>query len=439
MSKAPAPKIPILLFADSVLGIQPYDWQCKILLNYESGFQTAAACDNFTGKTSTVFPVAALWTLYCFPRSRVMYLSATGAQVKNQFFAALSRFRFRPAFAGWQWLETELRNRDGGFLFGRATDNGGNIEGIHDQPDSPAALLCDEVKTIADDVLEALERCSTRYRLFMSSTGQAAGGFYQIMTARAHLWRTFRVTSAMCPHVDQTLIQNDRENLKANVFAIKHDAQFLFDAGDSMIALEHVRALIEDPPPHTPGRPTAFCDFAGPGDESVLALCDGNRTRIVDAWRSRDTMHTVGKFLAHFRRLGLAGYDIGGDEGGMGHVILDRLSEQNFFLKRINNGSPAKRSEIFANLSAEWWSIVGQLIERKAVQIPNDEKLVAQLTSRRKLYDSRGRERLESKADLRARGVESPDRADALIGSIILAQNRQLDGATARELREFHD
>jgi len=34
--------IPILLFADSILGIHPYDWQCKILLNYEAGFQTAA-------------------------------------------------------------------------------------------------------------------------------------------------------------------------------------------------------------------------------------------------------------------------------------------------------------------------------------------------------------------------------------------------------------
>jgi predicted AAA+ superfamily ATPase len=28
-------------------------------------------------------------------------------------------------------------------------DTGGNIEGIHDQPDSPAALLCDEVKSVA--------------------------------------------------------------------------------------------------------------------------------------------------------------------------------------------------------------------------------------------------------------------------------------------------
>jgi hypothetical protein len=49
------PKIPILLFADSILGIRPYDWQCNILLNYEAGFQTAAACANFTGKLPPSF------------------------------------------------------------------------------------------------------------------------------------------------------------------------------------------------------------------------------------------------------------------------------------------------------------------------------------------------------------------------------------------------
>ena len=98
VSTAEKPKIPILLFADSILGIQPYDWQCKILLNYEAGKPTAAACANFTGKTSTVFPIAALWTLYNYPRARLMYLSATSAQVKNQFFASLERFRYQKAY-----------------------------------------------------------------------------------------------------------------------------------------------------------------------------------------------------------------------------------------------------------------------------------------------------------------------------------------------------
>jgi hypothetical protein len=70
----------------------------------------------------------------------------------------------------------------------------------------------------------------------------------------------------------------------------------------------------------------------------------------------------------------------------------------------------------------------------------HDEKLIAQLTSRHKLYDSKGRERLESKADLAARGVESQDRADALIGATILGIGRRgtdrLGGMPQNERRD---
>jgi hypothetical protein len=431
------PKLVLILeFAYRIGFTNLYDWQAKILLRYEAGEPTAAACANYSGKTSVVFPVAALWTLHNFPRARLMYMSATWLQVTNQFFASLARFQTHRMFAGWQWLESEVRTPAGGFLYGRSSDVAGFVEGIHDHHGSPAGLLIDEAKSIRDDILDTLSRCHTTFRLFMSSTGQAAGGFYQIMTAKAHLWKTFRVPSSDCPHVSKAEIEADRENLKDSVFRIKHGAEWLTDAGDSMISLEHIRALFDNPPTPIRGRPSAFCDFAGPGDESVLALCDGNSAQIVDTWRSKDTMHSVGKFLAHFRRLGLQGYDIGGDEG-YGHQLMDRMAEQGFYLQRFNNGSPAKRNEIYANLSVEWWSVVAQLIERRAVIIPNDEKLIAQLTSRRKQYDSRGREKLESKGELRSRGVESPDRADALIGSIILAQDRQSDRATARELREL--
>jgi hypothetical protein len=423
----PAP-IPIIVWAASVLKIDVYDWQANILMDFERGNQTAAACANFTGKTGCLFPICALWMLYSFPRSRVMYLSATGVQVRNQFMSSLNRFRTRPAFAGWQWLETEVRNPQGGFLFGRSSDTGGHVEGLHDQPGSPAALLVDEAKSIDEEVLDALSRCHTSYRLYASSTGQAFGHFYRICTAEAHLWKTYRIPSSMCPHVSPALIAKDRENLKDNVFRIKHGAEWLYDAGDSMISLEHVRSLLEEPPEHEPGDRVAYCDFAGSGDESVLAMADGNRLEIVDTWRSRDTMHSVGKFLNWFKKLGLQGYQIGGDEG-YGHQLMDRMDEEGFRLQRFNNGSPAERPEIYANLSAEWWSKAGELIARRQVLLPSgDEKLVAQLTSRRRFYDSRGREKLESKADLRSRGVESPDRADGICGAIAMLSGRH-DGS----------
>src|ERR1700730_7801061 len=89
------------------------------------------------------------------------------------------------------------------------------------------------------------------------------------------LVETFRVPSSDRPHVGKAEIEADRENLKDSVFRSKHGAEWLTDAGDSMISLEHVRALIESPPEHLPGRPVAFCDFAGPGGETVFTLANG--------------------------------------------------------------------------------------------------------------------------------------------------------------------
>lgn len=426
--------VPILEFAYRLGYRDLYDWQSRILLCYEAGEPVAAACANYTGKTSVIFPIAALWTLHNFPTARLMYMSATWLQVVNQFFASLERFREHPMFTGWQWLESEVRTPVGGFLFGRSSDVAGFVEGIHDQVASPAALLVDEAKSIEEGVLETLSRCHVTFRLYASSTGPASGGFYRICTAQAHLWRTFRVPSSECGHVSKAEIEADRENLKDSVFRIKHGAEWLYDAGESMISLEAVRALLADPPKVVSGKVSAFCDFAGPGDQSVLALCEGNAVRIVDSWRHRDTMHSVGKFLSLFRKLGLSSYQIGGDEG-YGHQLMDRMAEVGFYLKRVNNGSPASKPNLYANLSAEWWSVVGELIEhRKIVLLDADEKLVAQLTSRQKLYDSKGREKLESKADMRSRGLESPDRADALVGAVMLNRPGQSGAIGEREL-----
>ncbi|MBV8968281.1 MAG: hypothetical protein JO331_04375 [Verrucomicrobia bacterium] len=214
------------------------------------------------------------------------------------------------------------------------------------------------------------------------------------MTAKAHLWKTFRVPSSDRPHVSKAEIEADRENLKDSVFRIKHGAERLTNAGDSMTSLEHVRALMKVPRSTFPAGPLLSVTLPAQ-DENVLTIVSGNRAEIVDAWRSRDNMHSVGKFLAHFRRLGLQGYDIGGDEG-YGHQLMDRMAEEGYHLQRFNNGQAARRTEIYTDLAAEWWSTVGQLIERRAVIIPNDEKLLAQLTSRRKQYDSKGREKLSN-------------------------------------------
>jgi hypothetical protein len=144
------------------------------------------------------------------------------------------------------------------------------------------------------------------------------------------------VPSIECPHVSKAEIEADRENLKDSVFRIKHGAEWLCDAGDSLISLEHVRTLLTDPPAFVAGKVSAFCDFAGSRDESVLAVCEGNNVRI---WKRGGTeIRCIRSFISLFRKLGLNGYQIGADEG-YGHQLMDRMAEQGFYLKRVNNGA----------------------------------------------------------------------------------------------------
>jgi hypothetical protein len=113
---------------------------------------------------------------------------------------------------------------------------------------------------------------------------------------------------------------------------------------------------------------------------------------------------------------------------------MDRMAEQGYFLRWVNNGATASKPNLYANLGAEWWSRIGELVEHRKIVLAADEKLVAQLTSRRKLYDSKGRERLESKVDMWARGLESTDRADAVIGAVMLGAPFGSGAVGAREL-----
>jgi len=98
----------------------------------------------------------------------------------------------------------------------------------------------------------------------------------------------------------------------------------------------------------------------------------------------------------------------------------------------VNNGSAADKPEAYANKGAEIWFEARVKIEKGEIILPNDPELVAQLTSRRGWPDSKGRLQLESKADMRSRGLSSPDRADAVLGAMMHARPAPLASVIRR-------
>ena len=109
-----------------------------------------------------------------------MFLSATGDQVKNQFLRLA--WEALPLSAGVRWLglvrNCRSKRPSGGFLFGRSTDTGGHIEGLHDQVGSLAGLLVDECKSIRPEVRSTHSTMRTSFRSYASSNCAAFGGFY---------------------------------------------------------------------------------------------------------------------------------------------------------------------------------------------------------------------------------------------------------------------
>ncbi|MFC6545644.1 hypothetical protein [Cohnella cellulosilytica] len=122
------------------------------------------------------------------------------------------------------------------------------------------------------------------------------------------------------------------------------------------------------------------------------------------------------------------------DDSGVGGGVTDRLNE--VILEErlrgwrvtpvINGSSPTKHAtEHYENRGTETWADLRDLLQESfskhiqgqpaAVELPNDDRLVTQLSQRKYRMTSKGKLALERKEDMKKRGLDSPDRADAVV------------------------
>ena len=77
--------------------------------------------------------------------------------------------------------------------------------------------------------------------------------------------------------------------------------------------------------------------------------------------------------------------------------------------------TPLKEEVTCANLRAEGYWTLARRFREHTIRIPRDAELIAELASLRYRYNSRGKVLMESKEDMKRRGLPSPDKADALM------------------------
>ena len=117
----------------------------------------------------------------------------------------------------------------------------------------------------------------------------------------------------------------------------------------------------------------------------------------------------------------------------MGGAIIDRAKELGLSktVIGVNTGDPATDTERFLNIRAElWWMIREHLnpdetANKEPLILPPDEDLKADLVAPKYKYTSKGQIQVESKDDMKKRGLRSTDLADAVGLAILGAFRRQ--------------
>lgn len=99
---------------------------------------------------------------------------------------------------------------------------------------------------------------------------------------------------------------------------------------------------------------------------------------------------------------------------GVGSGVADRLIELGYPVNRVHFGSKPIRTELYVLRRDEIWGEMKDWFADQPNRIPDDDALEADLTAPQYTYDSSRRLKLESKEQMKKRGVSSPDSADAL-------------------------
>lgn len=99
-------------------------------------------------------------------------------------------------------------------------------------------------------------------------------------------------------------------------------------------------------------------------------------------------------------------------DAGRGEGVIDRLRQLGHSVVEVNFGGKAA-DEHYANKRVEMWDTMAKWI-KSGGSLPNIPELKSELCVPTYDFDNAGRMRLESKDDIKARGLRSPDIADAL-------------------------
>lgn len=460
------------VYVREVLKVEVIDaWQQKALdalkANDLVAFRLALKACKGPGKSALLAWVG-LWFLTTRTHPKIVALSITAENLRDNLWAELSKWMSRSELLTqhFTWTAERIFNKrhpETWWISARAfakqadaTQQASALAGVHadhvlfliDEAGSiPVAVVATAEAGLANAGAEGREAL-----LVMAGNPETLdGALYWATVRNRSKWFVISISSApndpnRTPRVSKQWAQDqiDAFGWDSPFVLINVRGEFPPASADSLLGVEDVEKAIKRSevllPQHFQDDPKVLgVDVARFGDDATSILLRQGpavfRPRIL---RHLRTTEVAGQVAAIINDKKPDAVFI--DAGSMGAGVVDRLLELGHAVIGIDFGANADESKKYADKRAEmWWRMAEHIRDRAC--LPNVGEFISETTAPKYFFDEHGRIRIESKKDLKKRGIPSPNVADSY--ALTFAQpvahkdvRELLEGAAAGQVAE---
>ena len=412
-------------FVEDVLGVKTIQpWQRQVMRAVATGKRRISIrAGHGVGKSAVCSWILIWFFVTRFPQKSVL-TAPTASQLFDALFSEVKKWvgslpqPVRDTMEVFSDRIVHLKAPERSFMTAKTAskEKPEAMSGVHEEN---VLLICDEASAIPEEVYEngsgsmsGANACT----ILISNPTRNSGLFFRTHhDLKAH-WHTMHVSCVGNPLVTPDFINQIANTYgpDSNRYRVRVLGEFATAEDDVLIAAELVDAAMIRDVFHNVADPLKYgLDVARFGDDrSVLVKRQGNVVLEIKSWHGNDLMETTGRVAAEARIDKPT--EICVDSIGMGGGVADRLRELKFNVRDVNVSESSAMNPEAAKLRDELWLSARDWFKTRAVKIPKNDDLRQELCSPTYTYLSNGKTKVEAKAEMKKRGLRSPDLADAL-------------------------
>jgi phage terminase large subunit len=418
-----------VLFVKEVLGVEPDEWQQDFLNAVASGERKISIRSGHGVGKSTTASWAMLWFLLTRYPVKVVVTAPTSAQLYDALFAELKRWVKELPQPIQELLDVkqeriELKASATEAFISARTSRAEQPEALQGVHSDNVMLVADEASGVPEAVFEAAAGSMSGHNaltILLGNPVRSSGFFFETHNRLKDEWWTRRVSCLDSTRVSKEYVQDmkSRYGEESNAYRIRVLGEFPRSDDDTIIPMELLESAKHRDTRAYEDAPIIWgLDVARFGsDSSVLCKRQSNVVHTLERWRNLDLMQLTGAVVAQYEACDHKNRpaEILVDSIGLGAGVVDRLRELKLPARGINVSESPAMGGTYLNLRAELWHKAKAWLEKRDCKIPNNEDLIGELATVRYTFTSNGKIKIESKDDIRRRGLKSPDMADAFV------------------------